>query len=187
MLTIDRRDCIIGEDASTKGKEVDGEKVRTLTFELEGVMLEKRELNAFLSEPHAWDVLYNDKVDLPEPYLKCFKALELEKKIEGAYVALTYGLDANEMAFTDCTLSKIRLELCNGGLTSLSCKVTALPVLDASLAELFEQFGKSIECEIRAQPPGAQQELPLNKHGASEQPEAPKRSRKRNGAHVGAH
>jgi hypothetical protein len=88
------------------------------------------------------------------------------------------------MAFADCKLSKIKLELRHGGMTALSCKVTTAPTLDETLPLLFEQFGKQVECELRAEPPGAQQDLPLSKFGEGEQPEAgdkPKRSRRRNG------
>jgi hypothetical protein len=179
MLTLDKRDCTLGGDSSAKVKEKDGVEIRTLTFEVKEVMLDERELNAFIREPHAWRSLYNDGPDGAVPFLKCFKALELDGSIESAYVALTYGLDANEMAFADCKLSKIKLALCDGGKTALSCKVTTAPTLDETLAELFEQFGNAAEVEIRAEPPGAQQYLPLNKHGDGEQPATPKRGRGR--------
>ena len=175
MLTLDRRDCKLGGDSSAKVKEKDGVEVRTLTFELQEVMLDERELNAFLHEPHAWSALYNDRNGEVAPFLRCFKALELEQAIEGACVALTYGLGANEMIFTECKLSKIKLALRDGGKTALSCKVTTAPTLDETLAELFELFGSAIECELRAEPPGAQQDLPLNQHGEGEQSEGPRR------------
>lgn len=175
MLTLDRRDCTLGFDYSGKGKEKDGELVRLLTFELEGIALDERELNAFLREPHAWRSLYNDGPDGVTPFLKCFKSLEVEKAIDGAYVALTFGLDQTEMAFAEVKLHKIKLSLAEGGKTLLSCKVTTAPTLDETLAELIEQFGTDIECELRAEPPGAQQDLPLNQHGEGEQSATPKK------------
>ena len=184
MLTITKRDCTIGDDYSGKGKEVDGNKVKTLTFELQEILLDERELNAFLGEPHAWSSLYSDRNGESVPFLKCFKSLELEKPIDGAYLRLVYGLDATEMTFTDVKLSKIKLALRDGGLTALSCKVTTQPVLDESLPVLFEQFGNAAECELRAEPPGAQQDLPLNQHGEGEQAASkPKRGRKRANGH----
>lgn len=181
MLTLDRRDCELGYNYAGKGKEKDGEKVRLLTFELSEILLDERELNAFIREPHAWRSLYNDGPNGVEPFLRCLKALELDAAIEGAYVALTYGLDANEMIFAECKLTKIKLALRDGGRTALSCKVTTAPVLDETLPELIEQFGSSIECELRAEPPGAQQDLPLNKHGDGEQPATGKKRRGRRG------
>jgi hypothetical protein len=170
LITLDRRDCVIGPDSSSKVKAKKGQELRLLTFELEEVELEERELNAFLREPHAWKSLYNDRNGEITPFLKCFKTLEIEKSVEGAFVELTYGLDSNRMAFTECKLSKIKLALCDGGNTKLSCKVTTAPTLDETLAELFEQFGKPAEVEIRAEPPGAQKDLPLSTHGNGEQP-----------------
>lgn len=189
LLTLDRRECQLGGDHSGKTKEKDGQVTKLLTFELQDVSLDERELNAFLREPHAWRSLYNDGPDGITPFLKCFKALELEDSIEGAYVGLIYGLGENEMQFTECKLSRIKLALCDGGVTKLSCKVTTAPVLDETLPELFEQFGSRIECEIRAEPPGAQQDLPLNKHGEGEQPAQPRkrgrgRPRKNGEAHA---
>lgn len=184
MLTLDRRDCKLGTDHSGKTKEPKdgGEKIRLLTFELVDVPLDERELNAFLREPHAYRSLYNDGPDGVTPFLKCFKAMELDKPIDGAYVAITFGLDATEMAFADVKLSKIRLTLCDGGRTMLACKVTAAPTLDETLAALIEQFGNDIEVELRAEPPGAQQDLPLNQHGEGETvTEFPGRNTKRRG------
>lgn len=177
MLTLNRRTCQLGGHHSGKTKEKDGQVVKLLTFELEAIELDERELNAFLSEPHAWRSLYNNGPDGITPFLRCFKALELEKSIEGAHVTLIYGLGEQEIAFNDCKLSKIKLALCEGGSTLLSCKVTTAPTLDETLAELFDQFGKPIECVLRAVPPGAQQDLPLNQHGTGEQPAKSRRGR----------
>lgn len=169
IITINRRECDLGGNHKGTTKEKDGQVTKLLTFELAEVELDERELNSFLREPHAWRSLYNDGPNGIEPFLKCFKAMELEDSIEGAYVALFYGLGEREMTFTECKLSKIKLALCAGGRTKLSCKVTTAPTLDDTLPELFEQFGNRIECELRAEPPGAQQDLPLNKHGAAEE------------------
>jgi hypothetical protein len=175
MLILSQRGCQLGDDASSKGKEGEqGEKLRTLTFELEGLILDDGELNALLAEPHAWDVLYDTSGGGAVPFLKCLKALEIDKPMEHAYVTLTYGIDRKVLIFSDCKLSKVKLVLQEGGNTSLSCKVTATPVLDESLAELFDQFGKHIECELRADN-STQQDLPLNQHGEGEQKEKPKR------------
>jgi len=187
MLTLSRRDCKLGSKQSSDTKEAEGaaEPLRMLTFEIEEMMLDKNELNALLSEPHAHGVLYDTGARPVEPYLKCFKALEFEAVTKGAYVELAFGLDT-EIKFTECTLSKIKLSLRVGGLTALSCKVTTASVLDDTLPLLFEQFGKAIECELRAEPPGAQQDLPLNKFEGDDAPKPPKskpvrRSTKRNG------
>ena len=178
MLTLDRRTCEIADDYAGKGIERDGQKIRTITVRLDKIELEERELNALLGEPHAYRSLYNISGDRVTPFLRCFKALEFDKALEGVYVALTYGLDEHEMVFTDCKLSKLKLALLEGGKTSMSCKVTITPTLDDTLAELFEQFGTSIECEIRAEVPTAQQDLPLNTHGVGEQPATKRAGRK---------
>jgi hypothetical protein len=187
MLSLTRRECELGGDHSGKTKEKNGEVTKYLTFELHELELDSLELNAFLCEPHAFNSLYNNGPDGITPFLKCFKALELDASIEGAYLALYWGLDDTTMVFTECKLSKIQLVLCDGGLTKLSCKVTTAPVLDESLPALFEKFGEKIECELRAEPPGAQQDLPLNRHGEGEQSATRKPGRKRRNEAAVAH
>jgi hypothetical protein len=170
MLTLDLRPCDLGFKASADGKEAtdSAAQMKTLSLELENIELSARELNALLCEPHAWEVLFNSGLVPPEPYLKSIKAIELKEASEHAYVTLRVGLEQTEFAFADCKLSKLKLEPRVGGKTALSCKVTAVPVLDSSLAYLFEHLGTSIEVELRAHAPGAQQDLPLNNFGDGE-------------------
>lgn len=167
MLTLRSRDCMLGTKHSGDTIERDGEELRTLTFELTEVMLDAQELNCLLGEPHAHNSLYNHGRDGVRPFLKCFKSLELLKGIVGAFVQIEWM--ANEFTFTDCKLTKVKLELRDGGETALSCKVTCTPDLDASLADLIEKMGGGVSAEIRAEPPTAQQDLPLNTHGTGEQ------------------
>lgn len=171
MLTITRRDCLLGAKASADAKEIDGQEIKHLTIEVSDVMLDDTELNSLLCEPHAHGVLFNTGVSPAEPYLKSLKALRLAEACEHAYAAITYGLDRKELIFADCKLSKIELEPTVGGLTALSCKITVTPALDESLTELFDHLGGQAEVELRANPPGAQQDLPLNQHGEGEAPE----------------
>lgn len=178
MLTLNRRPCWLGNDYSGKVVDEDGRIIRTLVFQLDKVMLDERELNALLGEPHAYISLYNDSADGPVPFLTCFKSLEFEKSIESANVKIMYGLDSTQ-EFAGVTLSKIKLALCDGGMTALSCKVRTAPTLDETLAHLFEHFGNPIECEMIVLPPGAQKELPLNTHGVGETDIDPKKPKSR--------
>lgn len=181
MLNLDARDARLNGDFSGKTKEKDGEKVRTLTFTLERVGLDERELCAFFREPHAWNSLYNRKGEQVEPFLRFIKAIEIADTIEGASVTVIVGLDRTEIRFTDCKLSSIKVTLCDGGKTLLSCKVTTAPFLE-QIPELFEHFDGDVEAELCFEQPGAQQELPaMNTFGEGEQPEqgSGKRSRRR--------
>lgn len=178
MLTLEKRICDLGGDQSSKVREKNGEKVRLLTFGIENYPLDERELNALLRDPKAWNWHYCDVNGDVVPVQRCYKSHELAKPIAAAYVAISYGLSGH-VAFTDCKLSKIKLACQDGGETLMSCKVTSPPILDETLAELFERFGDKVEIEIRGEPPGAQQDLPLNKAGEGEQPSAAKRSRGR--------
>lgn len=175
MLTLTSREAKLATKHSGDCKEVEGKEVRTLTFELQEIMLDDTELNALLGEPHAHRSLYNFQRDgAVLPFLRCFKALELEQPITGAYVALEFG--GNTLKFAECKLSKIRLTLMEGGDTALSCKVTAEPALDATLAALIERLGGLVFVELRGLPPTAQRDLPLNQHGEGERPESGKRA-----------
>lgn len=180
LLTLNRRACWLGNDYSGKVTEVDGRTIRTLVFQLDNVMLDDRELNALLCEPHAFTSLYNNGPSGPEPFLKCFKSLEFDKTVEAAHVRIMYGLDSMQ-EFAGVTLSKIKLALREGGMTAFSCKVRTAPTLDETLAHLFEHFGNPIECEVTLLPPNAQHELPLNGHGDGESLEHPTSTRKSRG------
>lgn len=182
MLTLSRRECRVAGKHSGNTTEKDGVTLRTLTFQLDEIPLDATELNCLLGEPHAHRALYNTRRDGGiEPFLRCIKAIEFDKAIEGAHVTLHLGR-GSELAFTDCKLTKVKFVLGKDrGETLLSCKVTTAPTLDETLAELFEQFGEPAECELRAEPPTAQQDLPLSRHGEGEQPETGKRKRGRNG------
>lgn len=184
MLTLSSREAMLGAKHSGNTVERDGAQVKQLTFELAEVMLDASELNCLLGEPHAHNSLYNHSRDGVRPFLKCFRSLELLKGIDGAFVQLTWS--ACEFSFVDCKLSKVKLELREGGETALSCKVTCAPALDETLAELFDKLGAEVSVELRAEPPTAQQDLPLNTHGTDEQPETGKRKR-RNGSRPAAH
>lgn len=180
MLTLDKRCCWLGPDYSGKVTAEDGQTIRTLVFELQQLMLTEHELNALLGEPHAWASLYNDSPEGAVPFLKCFKSLEFNKPIEDAHVSVLFGLDT-VFDFAGVQLSKIKLSLCEGGLTALSCKVRTAPTLDETLGQFFEQIGCPIDCEVVLIPPNVQQDLPLNTHGLGEQPQEPARPARRFG------
>jgi hypothetical protein len=180
MLTLDQRDCTLGVKSTTDGKEIDGQEVTLLTLELTNIPLDQRELCVLLGEPHAWGVLYNTGVSPPEPYLKALKTLELREPIGGVAVTLSFGLERQAVMFADVKLSKIKLELKSGGETAMSVKLTSAPALDETFAQLLEHLGDRVEIEMRFEPGGAQQELPLSRFGEGEQPPSkPKRGRPR--------
>jgi len=167
MLNLDRRSCKLGLKSSTDGKEIDGTEVKLLTLNFGEISIKQRELNVLLGEPRAWSVLYNNAVKPPEPNLKSLRLFELREPIEDAAVTLHFG-ENRSVTFAQVTLSKIKLETQTGGDTAMSCKLTATPALDETFAEMLEHLGASIEVELRFEPGGAQQDLPLNNFGASE-------------------
>lgn len=181
MLSLNTRDARLGQKYSGKPlKAKDADSPRTFTFELEDIELDEQELNVLLNEPHAHASLYNHSRDGIRPFLKCFKALEIDGKIEGAYVALSWLSATVDFKFTAATLSAVKLTLGQDeGITHMRAKVTVEPTLDESLAELVAQMGKTVQIELRGEPPGAQQNLPLNKHGEGEQAETKRKGRGR--------
>lgn len=190
MFSLSTRDARLGAKYSGKpldAKQIDGP--RTLTFEIEEIELDSQELNVLLAEPHAHASLYNHTRDGIRPFLKCFKALELDGAIEGAYVAVSWLSAENDFKFTTAKLTGVKLTLgLEDGKTFMRTKVTVEPALDESLAELIAQMGKAITIELRGEPPGAQQDLALNTHGTGEQGEKPAKRRGRgNGSRPRAH
>lgn len=180
MLTITQRECRLGAKYSGKLVEKDGDEHRTVKFELENIVLEANELNALLGEPHAHRALYDTSRSGVRPFLKCLKALELAKACESARVTLSWSMGAEQVVFPDAKLTKLKLELQEGGLTAMSCVVESEPALDETLTELLARLGHGIEVEIHAEQYGAQQDLQLgNRFGEGEQPDEPSPPRRR--------
>jgi hypothetical protein len=162
MLNLDRRKCFLGIRSKTDSKHHDGTESKVTTLELEQIPLEARELNALLAEPHAWDSLFNQTNGVAEPFLKSLKRLELGSPVKQAYVELAYGLHNRTVRLTECKLTKVKLELLSGGKVHMSCKIVAIAELDEYFGQLIEHLGDPIEIEMRFEPPGQQQDLPLN-------------------------
>jgi hypothetical protein len=168
MMHITQRMCVLG--AKFSGKKVKDREARSIKLELAGILLDENELNSVLGEPHAHRSIYNTNGKDIVPYLKCLKALELSHAWEGAAVTLWYELGKKSLELTKAKLTKIRLEPLNGGETQMSCTVESEPTLDAKIVALIERMGSGIECEIRADHPSEQADLPLNTHGTGERP-----------------
>lgn len=184
MLSLSTRDARLGQKYSGKPlKASEPDSPRVMTFEIEDIELDAQELNVLLQEPHAHASLYNHTRDGIRPFLKCFKALELEGSIEGAYVALSWISASVDFKFTTAKLSAVKLTLGpDEGKTFMRAKVTVEPTLDESLAELVAHMGHPVTVELRGEPPGAQQDLALNTHGTGEQNDKPKRRGRGNGS-----
>lgn len=194
MLTLNLRECWLGPKYSGKVETVEGRKIRPLQFEVDSFSLGQRELNALVGDPNAWDRLYlNDPDTGIVPFLKGFKTMELEATIKNAAVRLQYGENfEHEMFFMGCKLRKLKLVLCEGGDTALSCDVKTKPTLDSTLAELFEFFDEKVRAELVFMEPNAQADLPLNTAGLGEEPLDPvkragKRTRARRKSVNGSH
>lgn len=172
MLRISQRTCRLGEKyAGKKDEEADA---ITLRVELANVVLDREELNALLGEPHAYEALYNTSATPVTPYLKCLKALELRNSWEGAYVALWYEMGKRKIEFKRAKISKIKIEPRHGGDTFLSLTVEGEPALDGKFVDIIARVGGAAECEIRADRPEDQRDLPLNSHDGA-RPVAPGR------------
>jgi hypothetical protein len=167
VLNLNPRKCFLGIRSSTKSKHHDGTELKVLDIDLEQIELEKAEVNSLLGEPRAWESLFNTVNGKSEPFIKCIKGLQLAESIDQAFVGLTYGVHARVVELKDVKLSKVVLELIDGKVL-MSCKVRGPAVLDEHFGNFMDKLGDSIECEMRFEQPGQQQDLPLNKIGANE-------------------
>jgi hypothetical protein len=167
VLNLNPRKCFLGIRSSTKSKHHDGTELKILDIDLEQIELEKAEVNSLLGEPRAWESLFNTVNGKSEPFIKCIKGLQLAEPIDQAFVGLTYGVHARVVELKDVKLSKVTLELVEGKVF-LSCKVRGPAVLDEHFGDFMDKLGDSIECEMRFEQPGQQQDLPLNKIGKNE-------------------
>jgi hypothetical protein len=182
ILNIPHCDCLLAEKYAGKAvSKKNKDPYTTLKIELHRIPLDRDQLCAIMGEPHAFEALYNTGANPVEPFLKCLKELRLEYEYQLANVALFYEMGSTRFPLKDATLSDLRIQLRQGGESWLSMKVEAAPPLDRKLGELLERLGSGIECEIHADDPLAQTELPLNTAGIGEQPEtgAPRAKRAR--------
>lgn len=172
MFSLSKRSAQMTGKAKADLQDADkGDGVTKVTVELQEIKLDSTEFNALLSEPHAWDCLFNTGANPIEPFLKGLKSLELSESIEGAYVRIDVGLSGyTRFDFKDCKLSKIKLDMRQGGVVAMSCKVQFAPDLDGKFATLFECLGHTVQIELRGESPGAQADLPLNTHEGDKDP-----------------
>lgn len=190
MLTLTKRPARIGSSINTRTEKHGDEDVPACDIPIEGLMLEREELNALLGDPYAHDALFNHrsqgKVD--EPIFRKFKPLVFREKFESARVVLTVGLGADvEIELKDVKLARITLDPQVGGLVELSVQVQCTPPAE-TIGALVNYLGHELEAEVTfgqvAEKADRQRELPINNFGNGETPEAPtpRRRRSRSGA-----
>lgn len=186
MITISQRDCRLGPKYAGRfieAKEANPER-KTIKLQIEGIEVDEAEFNALFQDPHAWSLLH----DGDAAALKLLQSFELKGlTFEGAHVTLWHSLGARRIDIARAKLSKVTLCIADesaSGATTLAVTIEGEPPLDASLVEVLERVGQGIECEIRADHPEAQEDLPLNTHGTGEQPEG---TRKRRGRRPATH
>jgi hypothetical protein len=169
MLSISERTGTMNHRARFHGEEDDDK--RALTFQLDGISIERNEINALLQDPHAFESLYDTGANPIAPFLPTIKALELAGNIAGAYVKVQLVTNAAvAFEFTDCDVKKIKLDRQTGGTALMSCRVTTKQAMRANLADLLERLGHAVSIEIRGEAPGAQKDLPLNGHAGDADP-----------------
>lgn len=158
MLTAKKKPCKLGTNASARVEYHGDDKYTAVDFALKGVMLETSELNAFLQEPRAHDLLFTSPQPgaLAQPIFGALKALRVKDKVEGVHVDLVLN-SSTTLKLAKCNIASIELEPQTGGLTSMSCQVQAMPKLDASIARLLEK----LDCEIEVSIEQEQGELAL--------------------------
>lgn len=176
MLTLAKRTAKIGNAINTRAEMHGEDSVTALDIPLTDIMLDARELNAIMREPHAHNVLFDQSGvamggRIVQPVFQHIKPLQLAEKIEGASIVITHGIDNQELRLVNINLAKVRLEPCVGGLTAMSCTVQCTPDLDAGIASLLERLNSTVEVEIDCGEFGKQQDLPLNKAREGEEPE----------------
>jgi hypothetical protein len=171
MFSIQDRGARIGNQIGSRGEQHGDESVTAVDIPLDDIMLDERELNALLREPHAYRCLYNVERggSVVEPMFPHVKPIALKDKIEEARVVIDFGLD-DSITIVPAKIAKIKLEPRTGGLTAMSCTVQSTPELGEQLARLLGKINHDVVVSIDGGQFGAQKELPLNAHGEGEQP-----------------
>src|SRR5579862_6483409 len=125
MLNAKKKSCKLGTSASARVVEYHGgDKYTAVDFALKGIMLEESELNAFLQEPRAHDLLFTSPQpgQLAQPIFGALKALRAKDKVEGVRVSLVLT-SSTTLELAKCNIASIELEPQAGGQTAMSCQV----------------------------------------------------------------
>lgn len=173
MLTLDKRPARMGSSINTRTEKHGDEDVPACDIALQGIMLEREELNSLLADPYAHDALYNhrSKGKADEPVFRKFKPLVFREKFEEGGVTLYVGMGQTKIELKDVKLARVTLDPQVGGLTELSVQVQCTPKTD-TIGELLGYMNHDVEVEIsfgkRAEKSKKQQDLPINTFGANE-------------------
>lgn len=167
-LTLRKRLCKIGTNINVRTEKRGDQPVPACDFTLKGVMLKKDELNTLLGDEHAYDALYLDVDDTPEPlFAKHFKPFALLDSFEGASVTLQLVDNDDEVELEDVKLASLKLEPQVGGLTSLQVQVQATPDgedMQSICAFVDSQVHAAISFGKRSEKDKRQKELPMGEH-----------------------
>jgi len=164
-LTLTNRHCKIGNSINTRAEKHGDEDVPACDIPLDGILLEREELNALLGDKAAHKSLFQYTKNAPdEPSFKAFKPFALKDKFEECSVTLLLGISEMELELTGVKLANIKLEPLTGGQTALSLQVqTTCPV--ESMAQAIAFLNAEIEAEItfgkKTEKSTKQRELPM--------------------------
>lgn len=174
MLTLTQRLGTLDPKAKAATRTAkDGEEYSQLVFEISGVDVSDVEVNSLFASPNA-----HRSLQAVHAELKGIKAVELDEKIEGAFLSLrtaaVSAANGPEFQFTQCRIDKVQLNAA----MQVSFRCTTKPALDGRFGELIARLGHTVMLELRADTPSAQADLPLNTIGGdAPAAEKPKRGR----------
>lgn len=177
MLTLTKRPARIRNSINTRVEKHGDEDVPACDVPLEGIMLEREELNALLDDAYAHDALFNHRSQgkADEPIFRKFKPLVFRDKFEEGEITLHVGMGQEQIELKGVKLARVTLDPQVGGLTELSLQVQCNPSTD-KIAQLFTYMNHDVELEIsfgkKSEKGGKQKDLPLNTFGDGEQQQA---------------
>jgi hypothetical protein len=175
-LNLSLRPAKVGNQIRNNGEMHGEDSVTAMYIPLKDIMLTKEELNILAGDETFWLRRFNGSPDrLPEPLDVADWDVEetFKHKLEGATVRFVYGVDNSEIKFSACTLTKIRTVRQPGGMTSMSCELQTVPVLNESAAKFLSQINHTLQVEITTaalSAKDAQRDLPLADPDATNEP-----------------
>jgi hypothetical protein len=163
VLSITEKPCRTGTHLSARVEFKGDDKSTAIDFTLKEIMLESKELNAFLQDPHAHQRLFDTPHPgaLFQPGMPMIAALPVREKIEGVFVEIVLTAETT-LRLAKANLARISLERQVGGLTAMSCQVQCTPKLDSSIAQLLAKLDAEVEVTI------GQEQAELDLSGAGE-------------------
>jgi hypothetical protein len=176
-MNITNRPCQLGIHINTRSEKHGEDTVPAVDIPLAGIMLERAELDELVGA-NFWNAVFDTPVGdgkAPRPAWRLLDDFRLTDKFAGE-VVIDLGPNITPIKLDAVTLTKLRLEPLEGGLTELSLTVQSAEDVEGFVHKLVARLGTEVSATIAIgekieREKSKQLDLPINNFGEDEAPD----------------